>query len=226
MFYPLDELRALDPVEDRAEVLARAPEVAPSRRDESWRTTVERAAIATLATAPTATSAEADRAIELTESLPQRFAFLRRSTGFLSARADLGVRAFPRMSNYGQRSAWVRRIVDFAREDATTKGLPLRLAEEVVLKQLVVSTTAELVELAFEREGDAICGHPLVTRLTVELGSDGAAFKPALERCWGQVSGPLVEAVKRAETRTAKLHLCAAMASRASEAAVKAVCAE
>jgi hypothetical protein len=125
-----------------------------------------------------------------------------------------------------ERGQWQRRILDFARADTVTKGLAQRLADEVLLKQLIASTALPLFELAFEREGDAVCQSPTVVKIALDLGEDGSVFKPAMDKCWKQLVGPMTEAAKKSETRTAKLHLCAAMASHADDAAVKAACAE
>ena len=226
LFYPLDELEALDAPENHREVLAHALEVAPSKRNDAWRGVVERAASAELATAEVKDEASAERALQLVESQPEKFPFLWRSTAWLSARADLGVKALPWVSQQNrERGAWQRRILEFAKKDAVTPHLAQRLADEVLLKQLIASTAYTLAELAFERDGAAACEWPTAIKMTLELAADGDPFKPALEKCWRQLAGPMTEAVGKAETRTAKLKLCAAMATHANEPAVKAACA-
>jgi hypothetical protein len=225
-FYPLDELQALDAPENRGEVLAHALEVAPSKRNDAWRGVVERAAIATLASSEVTDAASAERVLDAVDAQPQKFPFLARSPAWLAARADVGVKALPWVSREGERGQWPRRILEFAKKDAVTPHLAQRLAEEVLLKQLILSTAAPLYELAFEREGVALCDSANVVKMTVELAADGGVFKPALEQCWKQLAGPMVEAVKKAETNTAKLKLCGVMAPHAEEPAVKAACAE
>lgn len=225
-FYPLSELTALDPTEDHAEILDRARDVAPTQRTAAWRSAVERAAIATLDEAEAKDVASAEQALALLDTQPAKFPFLARSTDWLARRADVGVRALPFVSPHGDTPAWVRRVTDFAKKDAVTPHLAQRMAEQVLLKQLILSTAAGLYELAFEREGVAVCDDANVIKMTVELGADGSAWKPALERCWKQLAGPMTEAAAKSETRTAKLHLCEVMAAHAAEPAVKAACAE
>ncbi|MEW5741410.1 MAG: hypothetical protein AB1938_20990 [Myxococcota bacterium] len=180
-FYPLSELQALDPTEDRAEVLARAPEVAPSQRTADWRTAVEKAAIATLTQAEVKDVATAEQALALIDTQPQKFPFLARSPEWLARRADLGVKALPWLANEGERGHWPRRVYEFAKKDAVTPHLAQRLADEVLLKQLIASTAYHLAELAFEREGAAACEWPTAIKMTLELAADGSSFKPAME---------------------------------------------
>lgn len=226
-FYPLSELTALDPTDDRAEILDRAREVAPTQRTDAWRGAVERAAIATLAEAEVKDAATAEQALALLDAQPAKFPFLARSADWLAKRADLGVKALPYVSQHGgEHSAWVRRVTEFAKKDAVTPHLAQRLAEDVVLKQLILSTASGLYELAFERDGVAVCDNANVLKMTVELAGDGSAWKPALEHCWKQLAGPMTEAAAKSETRTAKLHLCEVMAAHAAEPAVKSACAE
>jgi hypothetical protein len=225
-FYPLDELQALDAPENRGEVLAHALEVAPSKRNDAWRGVVERAAIATLAATEVTNPATAERALELVDAQPEKFSFLARSPAWLAARADLGVKALPWVSREGERGQWPRRVLEFAKKDAVTPHLAQRLAEDVLLKQLIASTAAPLYELAFERDGVAMCDSATVTKMTLEMAADGDPFKPALEKCWKQLVGPLTSAATKAETHTAKLKLCGVMAPHAEEPAVKAACAE
>lgn len=203
-FYPLSELTALDPVDDRAELLARAPEVAPTQRTDAWRSAVERAAMATLDGVEVRDEASAERALELVDAQPAKFPFLARSKDWLGKRADLGVKALPWLAHHGERGAWQRRVYAFAKRDAVTPRLAQRLADEVLLKQLVASTAGPLFELAFERDGAAVCDSPTAIKVTVELAADGTAFKPALDACWKQLKGPLTQAAAKAETRTAK----------------------
>jgi hypothetical protein len=224
-FYPLDELKALDPTEDRAELLAHASEVAPSKRTAEWRSLVERAAAATLAAATVTQERDAEDALRLTESLPARFPFLSKSSVFLAARADVGVRSL-RWANRRDSWAWVRRVTDFAKQDAVTPHLAQRLATEVVLKDLVGSTAQGLMALALERDGAAACDSPAMLKVVLDLAADGAAFEEALATCWKQLEGPMTALPKSAESYTAKLKFCAAMKSRATEATVKAACAE
>lgn len=225
-FYPLSELTALDPTEDRAEILDRARDVAPSQRTAAWRSAVERAAIATLGQAEVRDVATAEQALALLDAQPAKFPFLARSPDWLAGRAELGVRALPYVAQAGDSPGWVRRVTEFAKKDAVTPHLAQRLAEQVLLKQLILSTASGLYALAFERDGVAVCDDANVLQMTVELGADGTAWKPALERCWKQLAGPMTEAAAKSETRTAKLHLCEVMAAHASEPAVKAACAE
>lgn len=225
-FYPLSELTALDPTDDRAEILDRARDVAPTQRTDAWRAAVERAAIATLDQAEVKDVATAEQALALVDAQPAKFPFLARSTDWLARRADVGVRALPYLSQHGERGTWVHRVTAFAKQDAKTPHLAQRLAEEVVLKQLILSTAAGLYELAFERDGVALCDNANVIKMTVEMAADGSAWKPALDHCWKQLAGPMTEAAAKSETRTAKLHLCEVMAAHAAEPAVKAACAE
>ncbi|MCC6335892.1 MAG: hypothetical protein IT380_18115 [Myxococcales bacterium] len=225
-FYPLSELQALDPVEDRAELLAHAPQVAPSQRTAGWRAVVEQASIATLAQLEVKDAATAEQALALVDAQPQKFPFLARSPDWLSARAALGVKALPWLANEGERGSFPRRVLEFAKKDAVTPQLAQRLADEVLLKQLIASTASSLAELAFERDGAAACGWPTAIKMTVELAGDGSTFKPALEKCWKQLVGPMTDAAAKSETRTAKLKLCAVMSDHAAEPAVKSACAE
>jgi len=225
-FYPLSELQALDPMEDRAELLAHARDVAPSQRGAVWKGSVERAAIATLMLAEVKDTASAEQALSELDAQTAKFPFLARSPEWLAHRADLGVKALPWVSQQGERGAWIRRVNEFAKKDAVTPHLAQRLADEVLLKHLIASTATSLFELAFERDGAAVCESATVIKMTVDLATDGNAFKPALDTCWKQLVGPLTQAASSSETRTAKLHLCEVMAAHAAEAPVKAACAE
>ncbi len=226
-FFPLDELRALDDAENRAEVLERALQVAPSKRNDEWRGVVERAAIATMAETEVTDLPSAERALEQSEALPAKFPFLKRSAGWLGKRADMGVKALPYLSQQrGERSAWAHRILEFAKSDAVTPHLAQRLADEVLLKQLIASTAVPLFELALERDGEAACTSASLQKAALEVAADGSVFTTAMAKCWKELAGPMTDAAKKAPTYTEKLKLCAAMKPHAEEPAVKAACAE
>lgn len=223
-FYPLEELRALDTPETKDELLAHAREVAPSKRNDEWRGLVERAAVATLSGVEVKDTASAGDALGRVEELDRRFPALRKSALFLSRRAAVGVSAFGWMLQSSRSQEWTALVLDFATHDAVTPHLAQRLAEEVVMKRLIPSTARPLYELALERDGAAVCEAPGLIKVAMELMSDGDTFPAASKACWKQLEGPLVEAVKASETRTAKLKLCAAMVDHRDVAAVKAAC--
>lgn len=223
-FYPLSELKALDPVDDAAEVLAHAREVAPSQRTEAWRGVVEQAAVATLKSMTVKDADSAERALAALEEQRGRFGFLGTSPGWLSARADVGVKALPWLAQSNS-DGWVRQVTEFAAADAVTPKLAQRLATEVVLKRLIPSAAVPLFNLGFERDGEAMCADDTIIKTAVELAASGTRWAAALDRCWKNLEGPMTEAVRTSDTRTAKLQLCEAMAPHASDAAVKAACA-
>jgi hypothetical protein len=225
-FYPLEELQALDVPEGQGELLSHALEVAPSHRNDTWRGLVERAAIATVDEVEVKDTASAEHALEQLRALPARYPFLKRSTPWLARRADVAVKSLGWVSSGHGSREWVLRVLEFARTDAVTPHLAQRLAEEVVLKQLIPSTTLPFFELALERDGATVCDSPTLQKVVLEVASDGSDFTAATSRCWKQVEGELTAAAKKSETRTGKLKLCAAMAAHAESPAVKAACAE
>jgi hypothetical protein len=225
-FYPLDELRALDAPESREELLARALEVAPSKRDGEWRGLVERAAVASLADLEIKTVPGAERALAAVEEFWTRYPALRRSPKFLARRAEVGVEALGWVLQSSRSQEWTARVLEFARRDPVTPHLAQRLADEVVLKRLIPATARPLMELALSRDGAAACEAPALVKVALEVMGDGAPFPEATGPCWKQLEGPLVDAVKRSETRTGKLQLCAALAGQMNVAVVKTACAE
>lgn len=219
-FYPLDELKALDSPENKAELLEHALEVAPSKRDDAWRGLVERAAVATLAAVEVKNVPSAEQALGLVEQLPTKFVFLKGSPVWLQKRADVAVVAFPWVNENARSNDWVRRMLEFAKADAKTPRLAQRLAEEVVVKRLIPSTALPFYELALERDGAAACssaGLPASVLGSVEYGDSA---KDVIKTCWKQLEAPLINAIKTAETRTLKLKICALMTDPASSKAL------
>lgn len=223
-FYPLEELKALDTPDTRDELLAHAMEVAPSKRTDEWRGMVERAAIATLAEVEVKNAASAERALGLLESIPAKFPPLKKSPAWLAKRADVGVASFVWVLQSRNSQDWVQRVYEFAQRDAITPHLAQRLADDVIMKQLIPSTAKPLYELAIERDKAAVCDSPGLAKVALEWATDGADFKAATSLCWKQLEPSFLEALKKTDTRTAKLKLCAGMASHADSAAVKAAC--
>jgi hypothetical protein len=224
-FYPLDELKALDAPETRDELLAHAMEVAPSKRTDEWRGLVERAAIATLADLEVKNLASAERALALLDSTSAKFPPLKKSPAWLAKRAEVGIASFGWVLESRNSQDWVARVLEFAQRDPITPHLAQRLAEEVVLKRLIASTAKPLYDLALERDHAAACDAPGLAQVALDWALDDADFKAATSLCWKQLEATLLDAVKKTETRTAKLKLCAALAAHADAPGVKAACA-
>jgi hypothetical protein len=224
-FYPLDELRALDAPETRAELLAHALDVAPSKRDDTWRGLVERAASATLGEVDVKNVASAERALALADELPAKFPFLKKSAPWLASKAQAALSSLGWVMQSSRSREWTARVLELAREDATTPHFAQRLADEVVLKQLTPATALPLYALALTRDGASLCVAPNLPKVVLGAIDWGEETKALIKTCWKQLEAPFIEAITKAETRTEKLKVCAAVAEQQeAAAALKAVC--
>jgi hypothetical protein len=137
---------------------------------------------------------------------------------------DVAIASFGWVLRGSETREWGVRVLDFAKADTTTPHLAQRLAEEVVMKQLIPSAAVPFFVLALERDGAAVCSAPSLPRVMVEAATYGDAPRVLTKACWEQLQPAYLEAIKQADTRTAKLKQCAAMSEQATQPAVKAAC--
>jgi hypothetical protein len=220
--YPLEELQALDAQEAWNELLSRALEVAPSKRDAQWQTLLDHAAIAKLAALEVTDQASASTALRIADELMVTYPSLHKSRPYLDKRVELNVVALPMVLESRQTGEWLARITKLAEHDAVTPRLAQRLATEVVGKRLIPSTGLPLWFLALKRDGaEKVCGEPGLSKAVMEVVADGAGAEVkdlVMKTCQAQLRAPVMELVKTTDSRTVLLRVCPLLAGQAEAA--------
>lgn len=215
-----DDLRALDKQQDYRELVTHLKEVPAAQRDAEWEELSAKAHAELLKTTEVKTAADGERALATIKDQLETFPTLKLSPTWLAARADLGAKAFGwTYANYRHASSdeqWVPQVLEFVKADTTTKGLPLRMAKDLVLGRLVASSAWPLYQLAFEREGDAVCADeklPAVVLDIVGYHSWQAEMKTLVtQRCAAQLKSTVFEKAIKGEDRGFQVGVCKMLA--------------
>ncbi len=171
------DLRALDKEGSKKELVERLGLVAPAERDGEWFAIAERGAAAYLGQLNLEESS-GEGALKESESLLERFPQLGRSTTFMSARLELGVKAF--RANHGSfrhsggSNPWVAKMVAFIEKDTLTPDGPSRLAKDVVLGRLIPVAAYPLFEVAAKRDAAKACADQVFTQGFVDAAIAGS----------------------------------------------------
>lgn len=194
------DIAALESQSAFREILQRAGDVAPSKRDAAWRAAVERAAIAVLAEAK---PSEDDplAAMRAADGYREQFPFLKNSKRFGTKRAEVGLAGYRLCYGTtcrGEREAWAKRVLDFAQTDAESVALG---AGKLVMTFLVPEMAFPEFQLAVgeAKDGpacaDADVANAVVAALETSNWTDGAR-KIASELCWARMQQRLVAAAE------------------------------
>ncbi|MCA2977038.1 MAG: hypothetical protein INH41_04725 [Myxococcaceae bacterium] len=226
------DLRALDRQEGYAELLARLKDVAPSQRDADWEALAAKANVMALDRLEIDDARSGEAALTVMAEQPVAFPSLRRSSDWLQKRTEVGLKAFRWTFGNHRHSAgdepWVPRLLKFAAADPQTRGLAQRLAKELVLERLVSSSAWPLYELAFEREGDAVCADPKLVEVVLDA-IDSEAWLDEMsalvtKRCAAQLKAPVAERLKKNESKSFRRGACKVLAGQADVADALKVC--
>jgi hypothetical protein len=227
-----DDLRALDKQQNYVEMMGRLKEVPPTQRDEEWEGFVTRANVDLITRAEIKDSRAAESVLAMMEEQVVAFPSLKSSQPWLTARADKAVTAFKwSYSNYRHSTGdeqWVPKIVAFVEKDTTTKGLAQRMAKEVVTERLVASSAWPLYQLAFKRDGDAVCADSKL----VDVVLDVIDYKSWLDemtplvtkRCAAQLKKPVADKLKKDDSTSFRKAACQVLAGQADVADALKVC--
>lgn len=227
-----ENLRALEKQKNYAEMHRYLKEVQPTERDEEWEGLVERATLHRIATLEVKDSRQAEDVLAELDSQPIVFPSLTKSAAWWQARADLGAKAFGwSYSNYRHASSdeqWVPRVVTFVEKDTVTKGLAQRMAKDVVMGRLVASSSWPLWELAFQRDGDAVCAEPKLVDVALSLIEYKSYLddmkKLVTSRCAAQLKQPVAEKLKKNDSTPYRVAACQVLAGQADVAEALKIC--
>jgi hypothetical protein len=219
--YPLAELKALESQLAWRELLTKATEVAPTKRDDQWKALVEKAAVGLLEEEHVKDESTAMQALSRSEMLLKDYAWLKTAPAFMAKRLEQGVKAWPWLAsqyrNGRSERDWVTDIVAFAETDTVTAQAAQRLGKEVVMKRLIPVTAFRLYQLAYKRDGAKLCaddGLPALLIGTFDEGSWGQEAADIATACWASVQPPLAEALKKAESKSYVKNVCAALKAK------------
>lgn len=212
----LDELRALDKQQDYRELVTRLKSVPPTKRDAEWEGLVAKGHIEVLKAFEVKNASDGERALAILEDQATEYPTLKKNADWLTARADLGVKAFGwTFSNYRHaisEEKWVPQVKAFVEKDTVTKGLALRAAKDVVLQRLVASSAWPLFELAFTRDGDAVCADEKLPEVVIDL-IDARVWLDEMKvlvtkRCVKQLKAPVVAKLAKDDSGTFRKAAC------------------
>lgn len=226
------DLRALDKQQNYAEMMGRLKDVAPAERDEEWEGFVERASIEAISKAEVKDGRAGERVLTMMDEQLVAFPSLKKSTAWFQARADKGVQAFKwTFSNYRHATSdeqWVPKVVEFVEKDTMTKGLAQRLAKEVVAERLVASSAWPLYDLAFKRDGDAVCADSKLVDVVIDVIDYQSwldVMKPLVNtRCAAQLKKPVAEKLKKNDSTSFRKGACQVLAGQADVADALKIC--
>lgn len=230
--YPVEDFRALAKQESWRELLGSLASVAPSKRDDQWTAFLAQAAAGNLKNYEVGQSPEG--AIAMADELLKDYPVLKTSKVYMAQRAETGIQAlklsFGRYRHSASDDEWLPQVKSFVEKDAVTPGLAQRVAKEVVLGRLIPSTAFPLYQVAFSRDGDAVCDDAELPKVMLEVVEDGVWTEEAKAvvagRCFAQLRGPFSEALAKGDNRHLVKHACQLLAGRAELAEVlKTACA-
>jgi hypothetical protein len=226
------DLRALDQQQNYAEMLGRLKDVPPAQRDAEWEALTEKANVAALEKVEITDGRSGEYALMAIEDQLAAFPSLKKSPAYLQNRADVGVKAFGwTYSNYRHSTGdeqWVPKVKKFAEADSATKGLAQRIAKDVILGRLVASSAWPLYELAFQRDGDAVCADPKLIDVVIDV-IDYESWLDEMttlvtKRCSTQLKTPVAEKLKKNDSKSFRKGACQVLAGQAGIADALKVC--
>ncbi|MCU0701795.1 MAG: hypothetical protein MUC96_35260 [Myxococcaceae bacterium] len=226
------DLRALDQQQNYAEMLGRLKDVAPAQRDAEWETLAEKANVAALEKLEITDGRSGESALMVIDDQFAAFPSLKKSPTYLQKRADVGAKAFGwTYGNYRHSTGdeqWVPKVKKFAEADAVTKGLAQRLAKDVVLGRLVASSAWPLYELAFQRDGDAVCADAKLVDVVIDV-IDYESWLDEMttlvtKRCPAQLKKPVAEKLKKNDSKSFRKGACKVLAGQADVGDALKVC--
>jgi hypothetical protein len=226
------DLRALDQQQNYAEMMGRLKDVPPAQRDAEWEALAEKANLAALDTLEIADGRSGESALRLLEDQAAAFPSLRKSSAWLARRADIGVKAFRwTYGNYRHSTSdeqWVPQVKKFAEADPVTKGLAQRLAKDVILGRLVASSAWPLYELAFQRDGDAVCSDPKLADVVLDVIDYESWLEEmtglVTKRCAAQLKKPVAEKLKKNDSKSFRRGACKVLVGQSDVADALKVC--
>jgi hypothetical protein len=227
-----DDLRALDKQQNYAELLPKLKEVPASSRDDEWEALAERATVATLSNFTIKDGNDGERALMTIDEQMNAFPSLKKSKLYLEKRAEVGAAAFKwTFSNYRHATSdeqWVPKVRAFVEKDTLTKGLAQTMAKDVVTTRLVASSAWPLYQLAFEREGDAVCADSKLVDVVLDV-IDSESWLDEMtplvtKRCAAQLKSPAIEKLKKNESRGFRKGACQVLAGQPDAAEALRVC--
>jgi hypothetical protein len=221
------ELDALLKQESYDELLSKALAVPATERNDAWLNAVSMAAVKSTSKKAFKETSEAEAYLASLEDILRRFPLLKNSKPFMAHRAENGKGAFLwTYSNYRHSTgdeAWVPKVLEFVKADTVTPGLAQTYANEVVLARLVASAGFSLFQLAFERDGDAVCKDAGLPKTVVDL-IDYDIYVPEtqklFERCKTAFDAAVTAKLKDPEAKDFRKHACVTLKGRAVLAGV------
>lgn len=219
--YPVEDFRALVKQESWRELLTSLSAVAPSKRDEQWGTFLGAAAAGELKNLDVPQSPQA--ALSSADEFLRQHPLLKTSKVYMAQRAETGIEVLKLTYSSARHSSgddeWLTRVKAFVEKDTITPQLAQRVAKEVVLSRLIPAVAFPLYQLAFTRDGDAVCDDPKLPAVmldVVERGSWPDESKDVVAgRCFSQLKEPFREALAKGENRHLVKHACRLLAGRA-----------
>lgn len=188
----LADLRALDRQGSYEELLAKAGEVRPAKRDAEWESLLEKAAIAYL---EQIAGKEYELApVEVSNRLLEMYPVLGKRGGFMKARAEQGIEAYRRCygSNCRQyigsrNDAWSEAVYEFAETDPANIAF---LAGKMMSQFLIPRVSAPVFALAAEHNGKQICADKDVKASVQESIVDGynESYVAKINEVCGQIA--------------------------------------
>lgn len=226
------DLRALDKQQNYVEMMGRLKDVAPAERDEEWEGYVERACIEAITKAEIKDGRAGEHVLAIIDDQLVAFPSLKKSTAWFQARADKGVEAFKwTYSNYRHSTGdeqWVPKIVAYVEKDTLTKGVVQRFAKDVVAARLVASSAWPLYDLAFKRDGDAVCSDSKLVDVVIDVIDYQSwldVMKPLVTtRCAAQLKKPVAEKLKKNDSTSFRKGACQVLAGQADVADALKIC--
>lgn len=222
----LDELKALEKQESWAELRGRLKDVPPTQRDDAWEGLVERASIKALDELQITDGSSGEMALSTMEQQLTSFPSLKKSTAWLAKRADVGAKAFGwTYSNYRHSTGdeqWVPQVKRFVEADTLTKGLAQRFGKDVVAGRLVASSAWPLYQLAFQRDGDAVCSDAKLVDVVIDV-IDYEVWLDEMKtlvtgRCAAQLKAPVAAKLKKNDSKSFRKGACKVLAGQADVA--------
>jgi hypothetical protein len=227
------DLRALDQQQNYAEMLGRLKDVAPAQRDAEWEALAEKANVAALEKLEITDGRSGEYALQVIADQAAAFPSLRKSTAWLAKRVDVGVKAFGwTYGNYRHSTGdeqWVPQVKKFAEVDPVTKGLAQRLAKDVILGRLVASSAWPLYELAFQRDGDAVCTDAKLVDVVIDVIDYESWLEEmtalVTKRCAAQLKAPVAEKLRKNDSKSFRKGACKVLAGQSDVADALKICA-
>jgi hypothetical protein len=224
--YPVEDFRALEKQQSWRELRTSLAAVAPSKRDEQWGAFLATAAAAELKDTDVARSPET--VLDSADEILKLYPVLKTSKVYMAQRAETGLEAFKVTFGKSRHSSgddeWLTRLRAFVEKDTVTPQLAQRAAKDVVLTRLIPAVAFPLYQLAFARDGDAVCDDPKLPEVMLDVVEGDSWAQESKEivtgRCFSQLRAPFTEALTKGENRHLVKYGCRMLAGRAELAEV------